>query len=71
MAPVERRKVNPRAVFFAGKAAPGCECLYVFLFAQRLVVVLADYIAKLVRCTRYVDGDVVLRFAWGRPFDLS
>ena len=24
MTPEERKKVNPRVVFFAGKAAPGC-----------------------------------------------
>ena len=27
MTPAERKKVNPKVVFFAGKAAPGCECL--------------------------------------------
>lgn len=25
MTPEERKKVNPKVVFFAGKAAPGCE----------------------------------------------
>jgi len=25
MTPEERKKVNPRVVFFAGKAAPGCK----------------------------------------------
>ena len=25
MTPEQRKKVNPKVVFFAGKAAPGCE----------------------------------------------
>jgi len=28
MTPGERKKVTPRNVFFAGKAAPGCEYLH-------------------------------------------
>jgi len=37
MTPAERKKVNPRAVFFAGKAAPACECrtLSSFFFDHR------------------------------------
>lgn len=27
MTPEERKKVNPRVVFFAGKAAPGCKSI--------------------------------------------
>ena len=32
MTPEERKKVNPKVVFFAGKAAPGCE------YADRIIV---------------------------------
>lgn len=34
MTPEERKKVNPKVVLFAGKAAPGCELLFECLFLK-------------------------------------
>jgi glucan phosphorylase len=33
MSPAERKKVNKRVVFFAGKAAPACELAPIFMYA--------------------------------------
>ena len=55
MTPEERKKVNPKVVFFAGKAAPGCE-YRILTNRKRSPLFLMkysppDYIAKLVQET--------------------
>ena len=48
MSAEEKKKVNPRVVFFAGKAAPACKFYSVFVsFVLIYVYRSTDYIAKL------------------------
>ena len=47
MKPAERKTVNRRVVFFAGKAAPACMS-FAFPLFQILDASKSDYIAKLV-----------------------
>lgn len=37
MTPEERKKVNPKVVFFAGKAAPGCKPSYLATLSTTLI----------------------------------
>ena len=48
MKPAERKTVNRRVVFFAGKAAPACMSLLFLYIFQYLMIENLDYIAKLV-----------------------
>ena len=48
MTPEEKKKVNRRVVFFAGKAAPACESNPGIVATPMLTSTRLDYIAKLV-----------------------
>lgn len=45
MTPAERKKVNPKVVFFAGKAAPGCRFMSRFLR-----IVLPNHVSHRLHC---------------------
>lgn len=46
MTPAERKKTNPRVVFFGAKAAPACMSCF-FLHIAPYLIPVTDYIAKL------------------------
>lgn len=50
MTPAQRKESTPRAVFFAGKAAPGCMSWKIV--SRSVLILRPDYIAKL--CIRLI-----------------
>lgn len=60
MSPKDRKRINPRVVFFAGKAAPACKDM--FSRADLILNVHVDFIAKLtirliVNVARVINAD--------------
>jgi glycogen phosphorylase len=62
MSAEERKKVNPKVVFFAGKAAPGCKIAILIYRTPLIRIRSTDYIAKLtirliVNVARIINAD--------------